>query len=84
MAHADGDTPFIKPISCHLYPVRLKKLGEYTALNVHQWSVCKPADTLGESLGLPASVFLKEPLERAFGPASYTALEAIAEARKWH
>lgn len=82
LANNHGNTPFIKPISCHLYPVRIKKLGDYTALNMHQWSVCKPAEKMGESLGLPAYVFLKDSLQRAFGEDWYRELSALAEARK--
>lgn len=66
---------FQKPISCHLYPVRLGKLHEMTAVNYHRWSVCKPALKKGNELGLPVYKFLKEPLIRKFGEEWFDMLE---------
>lgn len=63
----DGKSDFQKPISCHLYPIRLKKVGEYTALNYHQWSICSDACQLGKQLKVPVFVFLKDALIRKFG-----------------
>ena len=56
-----------KPISCALYPVRLSKVGDMTAVNVHKWDVCQPARDLGKKLQLPVYRFLKDPLIRRFG-----------------
>lgn len=78
-AYREGKTDFYKPISCHLYPVRLQKYEEYTAVNYHQWSVCNCARKLGGKLGVPVYQFLKEPLIRKFGKEWFEELE-IADA----
>jgi hypothetical protein len=74
-AYREGKTDFYKPISCHLYPVRLQKYEEYTAVNYHQWSVCNCARKLGGKLGVPVYQFLKEPLIRKFGNEWFEQLE---------
>jgi len=74
-AYREGKTDFYKPISCHLYPVRLQKYAEYTAVNYHRWSVCDCARKLGGNLGVPVYQFLKEPLIRKFGDAWFEQLE---------
>ncbi len=74
---------FQKPISCHLYPVRLNELSEMTAVNFHNWSVCKPALEKGNEIGLPVYKFLKDPLTRKFGKEWYQKLEdRVAELKK--
>ena len=78
-AYRDGKTDFYKPISCHLYPVRLQKYDEFTAVNYHRWNVCNCARTLGGKLSTPIYRFLREPLIRRFGEAWYEQLE-IADA----
>jgi len=78
-AFREGKTDFYKPISCHLYPVRLQNYEEYTAVNYHQWSVCNCARKLGGKLGVPVYQFLKEPLIRKFGSEWFEQLE-IADA----
>lgn len=70
-----GRISFRKPLSCHLYPVRLKHSGPYTLINYHRWDICAPACDKGCQLRLPLFRFLKEPLERAFGSEFYAALE---------
>ena len=55
-AYREGKSSFYKPLSCHLYPIRLKKIGDCVALNYHRWDVCKMAVMKGgafESSGLP-------------------------------
>lgn len=79
-AHRAGKTGFRKPISCHLYPIRTKKLPEYEALNYHRWEVCKPACACGEKLQVPVYRFLKEALIRSYGEAWYSKLEEMAAA----
>lgn len=74
-AYREGKTDFYKPISCHLYPVRLQKYAEYTAVNYHRWSVCDCARKLGGNLGVPVYQFLKEPLIRKFGEGWFAQLE---------
>ena len=73
-----GATNWKKPISCHLYPVRLAKLTEYVAVNYHKWQVCEPACACGKSLQVPVYRFLKEPLIRRFGESWYQELEEVA------
>ena len=81
-AHREGKIDFIKPISCHLYPIRTKKFSEYTALNYEKWDICAPACACGEKLDVPVYKFLKEPLTRAFGPEFYKELEIVAKELK--
>ena len=74
-AFREGKTDFYKPISCHLYPVRLQKYEEFIAVNYHNWSVCNCARKLGVKLQVPVYQFLKEPLIRKFGKEWYEQLE---------
>ncbi|RGN43281.1 MULTISPECIES: DUF3109 family protein [unclassified Bacteroides] len=78
-AYRNGKTNFYKPISCHLYPIRVGKYGPYKALNYHRWNVCKAAVLLGEKKNTPIYKFLKEPLIRSFGEEWYTELEIAAK-----
>lgn len=80
-AYREGKTDFYKPVSCHLYPVRLTKYPSFTAVNYHRWEVCKAAEVLGRREKVPVYKFLKEPLVRKFGEAWYEALEQCA--REW-
>jgi hypothetical protein len=80
LAWKAGRSRFRKPISCHLYPIRVQKLAETEALNYHTWSICKPACTCGSSLKIPLFKFLKEPLIRAYGEAWYAQLPDAADA----
>ena len=73
-AHKDGKTEFKKPISCHLYPIRLKQFNDFTAVNYDHWNICEPACKCGEELNVPVFRFLKEPLIRAFGEEFYQEL----------
>ena len=68
---------FRKPISCHLYPIRVSLIGEMTALNYHRWQICKPAERLGKEYGLPVFRFVKDALIRKYGQAFYDELEFI-------
>ncbi|MCA0365108.1 MAG: DUF3109 family protein [Spirosomataceae bacterium] len=74
-AYLDGVIDFKKPISCHLYPIRITKYEHYHAINYDRWSICSDACTLGEKLGVPVYQFLKEPLIRAYGEDWYKQLE---------
>lgn len=66
-AFREGRIPDVKPISCRLYPVRLKEYDGFTAVNLHRWKICKCAETLGRAKGVRAYEFLRGPLERRFG-----------------
>ena len=77
-----GKISFMKPISCHLYPVRVKKFNNFTAVNYQEWSICSSARLNGKYLGLPVYQFLKEPLIRKFGQEWYNELSKAAEMLK--
>lgn len=77
-AYREGRISVQKPISCHLYPIRLQKYKDFTAVNYHKWSICKPAVKLGKKERVAVYQFLKEPLIRQFGIEWYDALcEAV-------
>lgn len=78
-AYLDGKISYKKPISCHLYPIRVTRYEQYHALNYDRWSICKDACSLGEHLGVPLYKFLKEPLIRAYGAGWYEQLVQEAE-----
>ena len=78
-AFREGRTDFYKPISCHLYPVRVTEFPAFTAVNLHRWKICGAAEKLGARLGLRAYKFLETPLRRRFGNEWYEELEATAE-----
>ncbi|MCB0819218.1 MAG: DUF3109 family protein [Bacteroidetes bacterium] len=79
-----GKTKFRKPVSCHLYPIRVLKLPEYEALNYNRWKICAPACVLGKQQSVPVYRFLKEALIRAYGEEWYALLEETAEAYLQH
>jgi len=81
-AYRDGKTDFYKPVSCHLYPIRVGNYGVYKAVNYNRWDVCKAAVLLGRKENLPVYRFLKEPLIRKFGEDWYAELELVAEEMK--
>jgi hypothetical protein len=78
-AFREGKISVQKPISCHLYPIRLRKYDDFTALNYDRWSVCRPALRLGKKTGIKLYQFLKEPLIRKFGEEWYQEVCQIAE-----
>ncbi len=73
-AWLDGKIKFQKPVSCHLYPIRLSKVGDYTAINYNKWSICKPALKNGRKFDEPLYKYLKTPLVRKFGAEWYEKL----------
>lgn len=80
-AYYDGKIKWKKPISCHLYPIRItknKKTG-IEALNYDRWSICKAACKLGDQLKVPVFKFLKESLTRKYGKKWYAELEFAAK-----
>ncbi|SUB89975.1 Protein of uncharacterised function (DUF3109) [Porphyromonas macacae] len=80
--YRDGVIDFCKPLSCRLYPIRLIRSKQFTALNYHKWSICKCALKKGRKEGIPLYRFLKEPLIAAFGQEWYNKLETCAEMLK--
>jgi hypothetical protein len=79
IAYFEGKTTFRKPISCHLYPIRLKKYADFTAVNYDAWQICNPALAYGGKKGLYIYQFLKEPLIREFGEEWYKELQIAAD-----
>lgn len=79
-AYREGKCSFLKPISCHLYPIRVVQFrnGSY-GLNYHRWAVCKSAVECGKKIGLPIYKALKEPIIRRFGEEFYHSLECADE-----
>lgn len=78
-AYREGKIDFYKPISCHLYPVRVAKYKDFRAVNYHRWSVCKAACALGREKKVRLYEFLREPLVRKFGQEWYDCLTQIAK-----
>lgn len=73
-AYREGKISFKKPISCHLYPIRVDDYGEFKSLNYHEWDVCRCAVAKGRETGVPLYIYLKEPLIRKFGEEWYAEL----------
>lgn len=78
-AHKDGVVDFKKPISCHLYPIRITKYESFEAVNYDKWSICKPACKLGNQLQVPVYKFLREAITRKYGTEFYEVLDKIAQ-----
>ena len=78
-AYDAGVINFRKPISCHLYPVRVQNYSEFAAVNYHKWPICDDACTLGKELKVPVYKFVKDALVRKFGEDWYAELEKVAE-----
>lgn len=78
-AYNQGEIAFKKPISCHLYPVRIKQYSEFAAVNYDKWEICDDACSLGQELGVPVYKFVKQALIRKFGKEWYSELEKVAE-----
>ncbi len=79
-AYNQGKTTFKKPVSCHLYPIRVMNFHEKKALTYNEWDICAPACACGDKLDVPVYKFLKEPIIRAFGEEFYTELDIAATA----
>ena len=78
-AFQEKRTDFIKPISCHLYPVRVTQYKNYRAVNYNRWKICRSAEILGEKVQIPIYHFLREPLIRKFGQKWYDMLDLCAD-----
>jgi Protein of unknown function (DUF3109) len=79
-AYLDGKITWKKPISCHLYPIRVTTKENFEALNYNKWHICTPACALGKELQVPVYKFLKEPLIRKYGESWYGDLVSLIEA----
>ena len=81
-AYKAGSVEVQKPISCHLYPVRVQDYSEFSAVNYHRWPICSDACVLGTSLKVPVYQFVKEALIRKFGTYWYDELTLVAKTYK--
>ena len=77
-AYLDGETDFKKPISCHLFPIRIKEYRDFDAVNYEEIKICEPACKCGSELEVPVYAFLKEPLIRKYGKVWYKELLEVA------
>jgi hypothetical protein len=77
--HFEGKTPFRKPVSCHLFPIRITEYKRFDAVNYEQLAICKPGRVCGISEKLPLYKFLKEPLTRKYGEEWYKDVENTAK-----
>lgn len=78
-AYNQGVIKWKKPVSCHLYPIRVNDYSEFSAVNYHKWEICDDACSLGTELKVPVYKFVKQALVRKFGQNWYDELEKVAE-----
>lgn len=78
-AYLDGKIAFRKPISCHLYPIRITRKKNLEAVNYHEWKICSAACSYGKALQVPLYKFLKDPLIRKYGESWYGELVKAIE-----
>lgn len=73
-AYLEKKINFRKPVSCHLYPIRISKYTDFEAVNYHEWHICKPALVSGKANDMPLYKFLKDSLTRKYGNKWYSEL----------
>lgn len=78
-AFNEGKISFRKPVSCHLFPIRITEYKRFDALNYEELNICKPGRECGESMKMPLFRFLKEPLLRKYGEDWYREVEIAAD-----
>jgi len=78
-AWEEGATGFRKPVSCHIYPIRVKNYHSLKAVNYDRWKVCDPARVNGEKENVPVYLFVNEAIERKFGADFFQKLQIISE-----
>jgi hypothetical protein len=78
-AHSHRAIQFRKPISCYLYPVRIKKYSQSEAVNYDRWDICSEAIPLGNELDMPVYRFVKKPLVQQYGQKWFNLLETAAK-----
>lgn len=78
-AYRAGRLNWRKPISCYLYPARIKKKPTFTAVNYDRWKICKIAEVMGRKQNIRLYQFLKAPLIERFGQQWYDELVANCE-----
>lgn len=74
-----GEIDFIKPISCHLYPIRISKVRENEFLNIHNWDICKDAYIKGNREGVMAYECVKDALIKKYGDNFYNTLVEVSK-----
>lgn len=83
-AYNAGEIDFKKPVSCHLYPIRIER-NEQSGIDILQydrWDICSAACSLGEKQQLPLYRFVKDALIRKYGADYYETLEGAVRYRK--
>lgn len=80
-AYNEGLIDFKKPISCHLYPIRINENTDsgFTALNYDRWDICSSACQNGKAKKIRIYEFVKDALIRKFGEGFYDQLEMAVE-----
>ena len=78
-AYREERIHFLKPVSCHLYPVRVARYKSFQAVNYHRWKICAAAEVVGKQGKMPVYRFLREPLIRKFGQMWYDELDTCAQ-----
>ncbi|MBQ0116311.1 MAG: DUF3109 family protein [Flavobacterium sp.] len=78
-AYNEGLISWKKPVSCHLYPIRIREYSDFSAVNYNRWHICSDACVLGKELSVPVYKFVKEALVRKFGLEWYEELEQVAK-----
>ena len=81
-AYSKGLTDFEKPISCHLYPIRINPLGEFEALNYEQIDICRPGVLNGKAQGIGLAEYLEKPLTRKYGADWYAQFMLMVKERR--
>lgn len=78
-AYFEGKISFRKPVSCHLFPIRIDEYNSFNAVNYQRLDICKAARICGAKNKLPLYVFLKDALIRKYGAEWYAELEVAAQ-----
>ncbi|OFY66815.1 MAG: hypothetical protein A2V64_07110 [Bacteroidetes bacterium RBG_13_43_22] len=78
-AWSEGKISFQKPLSCHLFPVRIKQFSGFRAVNYQELSICSSACERGREEGIYVYEFLEEPLIKAVGSETYRELCIAAD-----
>ncbi len=81
-AYNSGLITWKKPVSCHLYPIRIREYSSFSGVNYDKWEICDDACSLGKELQVPVYKFVKQALVRKFGEQWYSELEQVAEKHK--
>ncbi len=77
-AFDEGMISIRKPVSCHIYPVRIRKYNAFKAVYYDRWAICDPARDYGKEKNIRVFRFVREGIERKFGKEFYKQLEVLA------